>query len=767
MKGIMRHAGRRSLAGSMALAFVLALGAEAVAQQMVLEEITVTARKRAESLQDVPLSISALGEDLLRDANVYSLEDLAAVTPGFTFTNIRALGTPTIRGLAQTNGGAIQTNVGIFMDGIYINNRSGLEFGNMDLQRIEVAKGPQSSLFGRDSFSGAINYVTREPVIGAFDGQIQVEGGTDERAGFKGSVNMPISDTLAVRVFGGYSTFDGTIENVRGGENVGGWDQRLSVGGSLLLEPNEKFSLKLFGLRNEVEEDQPPLISPDFRNNSAGAQYVNANGTFMTLFGGDIPKADSVGLDNRGRGNTGGITLLYAKADYDFDFATLTGTISHTKSGYDGFFDNVADLAAVNRPLAGPVSSFFLTDTAGDAAEQQTFELLLTSNNEGPFEWLFGGTYYDTSSSLQTASQGALIGQIDNLVQISDFSTKLDQEISAVFAAASYDLTDQFTIGGEVRYTSEDQTLDVLQNFILFNLILADTEESIGFDYVSGRATIEYRPNEDNLLYFYIARGVKTGGINPGREGRDFFTYKPETNWTYEIGTKSAFLDNRLILNTALYYVDWRNIQATAPGDLSAASVTFNGIGASSKGIEIDATFYPSDSLALTFVGTYSDPQYDEGYVDGAFDRACLPQTVDFVSSTCNGDVSGNQIAKTSRTQLYASVAHTLPEIVNGFDVVNRIDFRHQGRRPTTSIGTAETPATNLFNYRLSLHRNNTVISFWIDNVFDQEWISEVLPISSPEANSPQNCGRRCSVRQENIYPGNGRQLGVTLVQRF
>lgn len=758
---------RRSLGGATALALVLASGAEVIAQQLVVEEITVTARKRAESLQDVPLSITALNDDLLRNGNVFSLEDLAAATPGLAFTNTRALGTPIIRGLAQTDGGAIQTNAGVFMDGIYINNRSGLEFGNMDLQRIEVAKGPQSALFGRDSFSGAINYVTRDPIIGEFDGLIQAEGGTDERAGIKGSINIPVSDVIAIRAFGGYSTFDGTIENTQGGENVGGWDKRLSVGGSVLVEPNNQFSLKLFGLRNEVEEDQPALIAPDFRNNSAGAQYVNANGTFFTLFSGDIPKFDSVALDNRGRGNTGGLTLLYAKADYDFDNATLTGTVSHTKSGYDGFFDNVADTDAVNRPLAGPVSSFFLTDTAGDAAEQQSYELLLTSTTEGPFEWLLGGAYYDSSSTLQTASQGALIGQIDNLVQISDFSETLDQETKAVFAAASYDISDKFTIGGEVRYTDEDQTLDVFQNFILFNIVLADTEESIGFDYFSGRATIEYRPNDDNMFYFYAGRGVKTGGINPGREGLEFFTYKPETNWTYELGSKSTLLDNRLTLNTALFYIDWRNIQATAPGDLTAASVVFNGIGATSKGIEIDATFYPTDNLALSIAGTYLDPQYDEGFKDGAFDRACLSQTADFVSSTCDGDVSGNQIAKTSETQLYASVTHTVPEALKGFDLVNRVDFTHEGRRPTTSIGTAEIPAVNLFNYRLSLEKDNTEIAFWVDNVFDQEWVASVLPISSVEANTAQNCGRRCSVRQSNIYPGNGRQLGVTLLQRF
>jgi len=729
--------------------------------------IIVTARKREESLQDVPLSVSALDDDALRDANIVSLEDLAAATPGFTFTNTRALGAPTIRGLAQTDGGAIQTNVGIFLDGVYINNRSGFEFGNMDLQRIEVAKGPQSALFGRDSFAGAINYVSREPILGEVEGLVQLEAGTDERAGVRASVNLPLGDNAAIRVFGGYSTFDGTIQNLQGGENLGGWDKRMSVGGSILWEPSPDFRLKVFGVYNDVEEDQPALLAPSFRGNTAGAQYTNANGTFFTLFGGEIPEIATVSLDNRGFGNTGDLFLGYVRAEYDFAGMTLSALASHTESGFDGFFDNVADTTAVDRVLAGPVSSFFLTDTAGDSAEQQSFELQLSSDNPGPFEWLLGASYYDSSSSLQTASQGALIGQIDNLVQISDFSETLDQEISSVFAAASFDISERFTIGGEIRYTDEQQTLDVFQNFILFNLILADTEESVDFNYVAGRGTVEFRPNDDHLIYAYAARGVKTGGINPGREGLDFFIFEPETNWTYEFGTKSSFLDGRLILNTALFYIDWEDIQATAPGDLTSASVVFNGIGASSTGIEIDASFYATDNLLFNFAGTLLDPSYDDGFIDGAFERACLPQTTDFVNSTCDGNVGGNRIAKTSDTQAYAAVTHTVPSIFGDFDMRNRLDFSHEGSRPTTSIGAAEIPAVNLVNYRLTFEQPGTEISFWVDNLLDEVWVANVLPISSVEANTAGNCGRRCSVRQENIYRGNGRQIGVTIVQRF
>jgi iron complex outermembrane receptor protein len=739
--------------------------------------ILVTARKRSEDIQDVPLSVAVVDDEELREANVFSFEDLAATTPGLAFTNVGTLGAPTIRGLAQTDLGAAQTNVGVFLDGIYINNRSGLEFGNMDLARIEVSKGPQSALYGRDSFAGAINYVIRDPELGEFSGYVQGEIGTDDRYGVKGSINLPLGDTAAVRVFGGYSHFDGTIENAQGGQNLGGWDKRFTIGGSVLWEPTDAFSLKLFGVRNEIEEDQPPLVVLDPFQNNGGAQYQNANGTFFTLFDGDIPKTDTVSLDNRGQGNTGDVTLLYGKAAYDFGGSTLSATVSHLESSFGGQYDNVADPSANNRPLLGfgAPSAFFLTNIGGDASEQQSYELQWASNPGSSFQWLVGASYYDSSTSLQTESLGTNVGDINTLFPISDFSEVLEQDIYSIFGAASIELG-KVTIGGELRYTEEDQFLDVLQDFIVLGLvipvpginILADTEDDTSFDYVAGKATIEYRPNDDHLIYAYAGRGVKTGGINAGQDpDSPFYVFEPETNWTYEIGTKSRFADGQITLNTALFFIDWGNLQATTPGSINAASVVFNGPGATSKGIEVQASALITDNLQLDLSGTLLDPEYDDGFIDGSFEQACLAQTPDFVSSTCNGDVSGNRIRQTSKTQAYAAITHFVPEIFSGWELKNRIDFSHEGRRPTTSIGTAVIPAVNLFNYRMTFASDNTEISLWVDNVFDTEWVASVLPISSLEVNSPGNCGRACSVRQENVFVGNGRFAGLTVLQRF
>ena len=167
-----------------------------------LGKIIVQARKREENLQDEPISITALGKDELRDANVFSLEDVAQLTPGVTFRNESGLGEINIRGLAQTDIAGLQSNVGVFIDGVFLNNRSSLDFGNMDLAQIEVLKGPQSALFGRNTFAGAVNYITNPARIGEFDATVEAEVGTDDLYGIKGTINLPLGDVAALRIFG-------------------------------------------------------------------------------------------------------------------------------------------------------------------------------------------------------------------------------------------------------------------------------------------------------------------------------------------------------------------------------------------------------------------------------------------------------------------------------------------------------------------------------------------------------------------------------------
>lgn len=727
--------------------------------------IIVTARKREESIQDVPISITAIGEDELRDANVFGLEDVAQLTPGLSFRQLGGVSEPTIRGLAQTDQLGIQGNVGVFIDGIFLNNRASFEFGNLDIAQLEVLKGPQSALFGRNTFAGAINYKTRNPILGQFDATVEAEIGSDDLYGIKGSVNIPLGDNFAVRVFGGRSEFDGTIDNLRSDENVGGYDERLTYGISALFEEGP-LRLKVFAARNEIEEDQPALRALGFRANNSGSSYSVGTETLFTFFEGDVPTVQNVDLSPQGTGNVGDFTLIYANADIDAGFATVTINGSHSESSYSTLFDNLGDPDAVNRPFFGRFTAQFLTNQTGDEAEQQSYEIRIASKPDSSFDWLFGYSRYDSTSGAVLGTVTPLFADPSTLEAITSVRTRLEQGIDAVFGAVSIPVTDTVNIGGEFRYTWEDQTLtDQADIFFLPAFSRPLTSTQAGFNYWSGRASVDYQLNDDVLLYGYAARGVKSGGINASQAGTPNFTFDPEFNWTYEVGAKSTLWDGRAIVNLALFYIDWVDLQTVAPATLTLGPSTINGIGASSKGIELDATINVTDNFTIRGAASYIDASYDSGFIDAAVEPGCGVNAATIVPLTvCSPDVGGNRIARTSEFTFFGSATYTVPEVFEGFDLYGRVDFSHEGNSFPLSVNLARTGPTNLVNTRIGLRSDNYELAFWVDNLLDKSVISRLTPVTDLEANGIcSNCG----ITTLRTFPGNTRTFGLTATARY
>ncbi|MEM8917388.1 MAG: TonB-dependent receptor [Pseudomonadota bacterium] len=728
--------------------------------------IIVTARKREESLQEVPISITAIGEDELRDANVFGLEDVAQLTPGLSFRQLGGFSEPTIRGLAQTDQLAIQGNVGVFIDGIFINNRAALEFANLDISQVEVLKGPQSALFGRDTFAGAINYRTRAPEIGEFDATIEGEIGSDDLYSIKGSVNLPLGENMAVRVFGGRSEFDGTINNVRSDNNLGGWDERLTYGLSAVFEAGP-LKLNVFAARNEIAEDQPALSLLPVAANTGGASFDIGGNVVFSLFEGDVPNVNSVDLIGSGTGNVGDYTLIYANAEVDLDFATLTFNGSHSDSSFVARFDNVGDPNAVNVPFFGTFTTQFLTNSTGDESDQQSYEIRLASKPDSSFDWLVGYSRYDSTSGVVLGTITPLFADPTTLEAITSVRNRLIQGIDAVFGSVSVPVTDQLNIGGEFRYTWEDQTAtDQADIFFLpaFSRPLTSAEAS--FDYWSGRASIDYKLNDDVLLYAYAARGTKSGGINASLPTTDpNFVFEPERNWTYEIGTKATLWDGRAVVNAALYYIDWTELQSTAPPSLGLGPITFNGIGATSKGIEIDATVSLTDNLTVRAAATYIDASYNDGFIDGAIEQSCglvMPAVVPL--TTCSADVSGNRIARTSKVSFFGSATYSIPEVFDGYDLYGRVDFSHEGSSFPLSLNLARLGPTNLANARIGLKGDNYEFSLWVDNLLNTKSITRVTPVNDGAFLGSCNA---CGIRSTRTFPGNTRTFGLTAVARF
>lgn len=730
--------------------------------------IFVKARKREENLQDVPISIRAISQDELRDANAFGLQDIAELTPGLTYRNVAGFAEPTIRGLALQDQLGVQANVGVFIDGVYLNNRSSIEFNNLDLAQVEVLKGPQSALFGRNTFAGAINYTTRNPVFGEFDATLEGEAGSHERLGIKGSVNLPVSDFAAIRVFGGASKFDGTITNERGGERLGGWKERTTYGASALVEV-DRVRLKAFYARNEIQEDQPAFRQIGFRGNNAGSEYessIMGEPNLFTLFEGNAETFDSVVLAPGGTGNVGHYWLAYGNLDVDLDIATLTLNYSHSESSYETAFDNTADPDAINRPFfGGPFSAQFFTNSTGDLSEQDSYEIRLASNENSPFDWLVGYSHFDSVTGSAVGTITPLVGDPTTLERITNVTQRLNANLDSIFASFSYPITDQLNIGGEVRYTDEGQVVeDEAQIFFAPIFSRPPTTESAEFEYWSGRASLDYQVADDMLVYAYAARGVKSGGINFGA-GAGFETFDPEFNWTYELGVKSTLWDGRAIVNGAVYYIDWSDLQSNAPASVTTADVVVNGIGATSIGIEIDASVDVTDNLNIQFATAYNDPEYNDGFIDAAIEASCgVNGATNVLISACNPDVSGNQIARTSNFQVFTAATYVAPELALGFDGYVRADFSHKASASALSLNLLEQGASNVFNLRIGVRKADADIAFWMDNVFDEEYNERLGSGFDFEATA--SCGG-CGVRNSRVFPANGRTWGFKVLKRF
>ena len=732
---------------------------EAIAQQFAIEEITVTARKRSESLLEVPLAITAFTETELERQGINALEDLAQWTPSLQFQDVNgAFQNPAIRGLTQTDQSSPQGNVGVFIDGVYLNNRSGLEFGLLDLQRIEVVKGPQSALYGRNTFGGAINYVTKKPTLGEFGGRIEGTVGTRDRHSFASNVNIPIGDAVSVQLFGGFSEFDGTIPNVRSGERLGGWDTRDVFGAKIYAEPTENTRITLFAARNKVDNETPALALSQASSNNCGSKTVGRGGAQrLTLFCGEHTPATEVNLSGGAQGLIGATDLYYAKLEHDFDFATLTALASHTDSGFTLQVDTAAFPFAINIPFFIPgLSVQSLIDASTPKGDAESYEVRLASSEDSAIGWTIGGFHYN-SFDIDTLGVYFLpLGQPNGkAVPFFERQRVVRTKATSIFGSVDYDISDQLTASVELRYTDEKLTL-----------INSKSGEEQGFDFFAPRFTIDYQASDDQLFYANAGRGVKTGGFNSNvAEGLAERTFGEETNWTFEVGSKSTLFDGRMVATVSAWYVDWKDLQVQTAVANSPVSAVQNFGKARSIGIEVDTSVNITEDFVVRAAVAVMDPKYMSGFIEGEATAACGAFVNTIITTPgCSADVGGNTISRTSDFQASISGTYTVPEIFQtAYDMYIRGDFSHEAAKFDTGLNFASQGAINLANARIGfVNENNLEIAFWVDNVFDKSWNRRVTSVPYTAEGAPNS-----GVVQYRVYPGDTRTGGIDIRLNF
>ena len=548
--------------------------------QATLEEVVVTAQKRAESLQDVSIAISAFSEKELRNLSISNLENLTQSVSGVELFDERGSGQPTwvIRGVGLADFNANNTpTAAIYFDEFYLTSNVMGGIGMYDISRVEVLKGPQGGLYGRNTSGGAVRVLSVRPDLEQdFNGYIQGSYGRWDRAIAEGAAGGKITDKLAFRVAGMTDQNGGWQDTLAtpGDDDYG--DRNFSSGrAQLLFQPTDKleFLLKIDGGEDKSETTlaySRALFDPDGSGNycaSALAGTLNqqdcatlANVTsFYALTPGDAgPLASSQKRDgsvvlsnpiNKLDNSWSGANL---QVNWDLDFAMLTSI-----SGYLDY-DNKQVFDYDGSPLV-----LFEEDGKAELTVWSQ-EFRLVSQSDGPLNWLAGAAYGEDEDK-----EHRFGNTLDNLFvfpSLTERGITQENEYWSVYGQLEYDLNNEWTAHGSLRYSDENKkykngfTQDLIDGFYYYQDVNKSYELQENW---SGHAGMDWAPSDDLMLYGRITRGYKTGGFPGGFAftPEELNPYDEETVWSYELGFKSTWLANTLKLNGAAFYYDYQDVQ--------------------------------------------------------------------------------------------------------------------------------------------------------------------------------------------------------------
>ncbi len=764
--------------------------ASAKAQQLALEEIVVTARQRSESIQDIPISITAFTAADMDKRGIQSMTDVALSTPGFNFENFGNSGAtaPVIRGATQV-AGSIEQNVSFFFDGIYLprNYVTDLGFGN--IERVEVVKGPQSSRYGRNAFMGAVNYISKKPTEEWMaEGQLTAGsfGRFDAAVGVSGAI---VPDVLRMRASVDYTEFDGSWKNSHPfadidfspgtDDRLGGWKDT-TYSGALQFLPTEEIQIDVSYMNvdknrehsaqnwfGELNADSQLMncgqYNPDVRPAGSG---LGGGGDWFRLFCGELP-VRSIPIDPRG----------YAQQlDTDFIRASLNWELTDDFTMQYQFGQIKADTKTFGYKDTLPGCTFFVpfcvfeSGPIGDF-KTDSHEVRFVFDNDSNIDGAFGA-YYSKSTDFRTSNFAALplltatpTAPVDVLdpnefvfqVQLLNITTITKTE--SIFGELNYSfMEDRARIGVEARYSRDKKDEGEAASGggtgglgAFAGAFFSDT-----FTSFTPRVTFEYDVNHDNLLFVSAAKGVKSGGFSAAATLPENRTYDDDQNWTYEIGSKNTFNDGKVQLNATLFYVDWTNVQILAAdeGNVNplSRSIIRNVGDVSSKGFEVDGAIAATENLSLYGTLYYGDAKYKDGTIDGRWGRD--PSVCDDVVCSSIGDIGGNQMERQSKFQTTFG-GEWLDELSSDMDLdyFIRADAVHQSKMYGEAVNLSIVPSRTIVNASAGIEGDGYSIQLWAKNIFDEKYVSNAV-VQQPNV-------------AYNAYLGERATFGITLTARY
>jgi iron complex outermembrane receptor protein len=639
--------------------------------QTHLEDIIVTANRRQETLLRAPVAVSALSPVTLQTAGIVGVQDLNSVAPN---TEVRTVGVDNgllfaIRGVTDTEfNDAANPAVATYFDGVYVGRTEGIATMLFDLERIEILRGPQGTLYGRNSTGGNVNILTASPKH-SFDASADLSYGNYNDIQARAMINVPVSDTIAIRGAVAYHRNDGYYDTK--GTTVNNYGKSDDYAGrvTILWTPTDGFKWRL-SVDDFVSHGTPSLDSltgPDGKPLNGGSPYSHAFVNIQQPYFFTQPSLNVSNLMVRSRMDltlSKGVTLSYI-------------------AGYQHVKNQVGTV--LEFPLSGQTTfAPFFRDTPTKATSQEVD----INIDRGRFHNIAGGNYFYQHFYSR--------GDANNLVG-TFFLAHGDALIESygVFDQATFDVTSALKLTGGVRYSHEkdseqnaqftfcpettynppNNTLQSLLGqqftlpgcFITVGAIPVNLKDaSVSASHVDYRAGLEYSPTENTSAYFTVSSGYKAGGLNLGAPTRADLIYRPENVTNYELGVKTRLLNNRLGINSAFFYTDYKDIQTTQLDRSATADVTTNAGGARIYGAELEAQWQISNNDRLSASFNYLHATYTN-----------FANVVDQLTGTTYTSLRGNRLPFTPRFSGRVEYNHEIP-LANGGKIVGTAALYYQ-----------------------------------------------------------------------------------------
>jgi len=700
-----------------------------------IEEVIVSAQRRDQNVQDVGIAITQFSGDDMRELRMVRPEDLAAQTPGLDIKNGLGNFNPifTIRGIGL-NDYNVNNNpsVGAYLDEVYMPNGAYLAFSLYDMGRVEVLKGPQGTLFGRNTTAGAINFFTERPTE-EFEAFIQMDYGRWNTLNLEGAISGSLSDTVRGRLAfdinssdGYYKTNGNTVAGGEVGPSASTFDGQFgqTCTAQDCIPPNpvvesdsDFFEQENYAIRGSLEWDPSDTVSVfvtgHYSNDSSdnlvrsmAEDAVDRNGFSPTdddPFTVDSNLDPEVDIDGYG----GALTIAW-----ELDTVTL-----HSVTGYETIdrmipFDDSSPWRIVDQ-------IFF------DDAEFYSQELRLSSNSDGPFFWMVGGYYSNEDLTFQKDILGLDFVVRTTILTVFD----QDAESYAAFAHTEYDLNEQWKLTVGARYTRDERSYsggsftEDPYGIDLAGVFFSAPQQSSGDfdeDYVDGKIALDWTPEEDVLYYASISLGHKGGGYDGSTitDPSSFIPFEAEEVLAYEIGMKSTLLDSTLQLNVSAFFYDYEDMQAESESEVLPGvfeSIRANVGEAEIYGIDADLWWRPTEGLDIKVGAAYLDTELtswnstDPEEIDAHVGNE-IPDAPEF---TANGMIRYEWPVADA---LLASVMFDASYNASTFKDIGNTDYLEQ-------------PSYWLANARVAVgsEGGDWNVALYVKNMFDEEYIRQAF----------------------------------------